>query len=709
MQTQQRQMGVEGLAAVIRVLGDRVGCAVSEDDLAEALRTVAPWTELSAEELLAAASPTVGLRSSRIRASVRDAAPRARRDMPLVCWVDNGLTRGWIVLDDWRLRRVHVWSSTTWLPTGWLSIEALDDLLGTDIVEWTRVEPLLPAAPLGRRGRDHQPSPVQRLRGLVTMERDAVAVVVVYAVAVGVLSLATPLAIQVLINWLAFGALYQPVVFLSIALLLCLGLAAGLRAAQRYVVELVQRRIFVRTVSDLGARLARVRIEGLDKVYGPELVNRFFDVLTLQKATKTLLIDGLTAALQAAVGLLLLAVYHPYLLVFDVVVMTLAAIALFPWVRRGQDTAILESKKKYAVAAWIEEIARHPVVFKLGGTRLAEDRLERLSRDYLESRASHFRVFFRQYVGMQAVAVVVQVGLLLTAGWLVLEGQLTLGQLVAAEFIVTAALMGLAKFTEKLEVVYDLLAGIDKLGTLLDLEPDRPSGIAIQGGPEGAALALRNVGFRWSATGRTMLTGVELDLEPGSRTAIVGAAGSGKTVLGELLVGMRPPTEGALWRDGLPLERMLPEQVYGETLLLKKDTLVHGTVRDNVVLGRLEVKEETLWEALDHVGIAQTIAAFPRGLDTELSPTGSPLSDTQGRALVLARALVLPPRLLVVDGLFDGVTPALRGRLLGVIARLDRKTTVVVLTEEFTVGNTQERVFEATEGGLHARPRLSSL
>lgn len=694
---------VQGMRPLLRYLLTCTDVQVPEAILSDA----AAIPNEDWRDALTHALPAVGMREAWFESSLADASTHARPDLPLVTYVEAKGTEGWVVLDIGRLGHVHVWSSSSFLPQGWFRPEQLAEMLDMTSANWARVEAILPSSSLSAPS-DTTFTPMQRLTHLLRAERDTLAVVVTYAVAVGVLSLATPLAIQILINWLAFGALYQPVVILAGGLLLCLVLAAGLASAQRYSVEVMQRRLFVRTVTDLGSRLSRVKVESLDGSYGPELVNRFFDVLTLQKAMKTLLIDGLTAALQAAVGLLLLAMYHPYLLIFDLLVIAMVGAALLPLALRGQETAIKESKLKYEVAAWVEEVARHPLVFKLGGGGLAEARLEQLSREYVSKRAAHFRVFFGQYLSMHVVTVLLQVGLLLTAGWLVLDGQLTLGQLVAAEFIVASALAGLAKFTDKLETVYDLLAGVDKLGTLMDLPHERLAGALIKDRSTGATLSLHEVRYHWEGTTNAAPWTANLEVPRGARMALVGKSGSGKSVLAEILVGLRKPTSGEIRRDGIPLSRLHPEQTFADTILVRSEGWVHGSILDNICIGRV-VDEEHLWSVLRSLEVDRAIAALPDGLETEIGLRGAPLSTTEANALLIARALVRPPRLLIIDSLFDGASPKCRERWCHALAQLPRSTTLVVLTEDLSVANSFETLFEIRDGGLHARPRLSTI
>lgn len=623
----------------------------------------------SARDRLLAAGDTLGLRLRSVRLSVRDGVELARPDAPMValrggergiqCAVFNGRS--------WGRARVTVVgdpiASSPVYRSAWPALLGAERL--TDVVEWLVVEPAFPAG--GIRTSGEKPlSPTGRLRGLIAAERRDVGVILVYAVATGVLALATPLAIQVLITWLAFGALLQPIVTLAGVLLVFLGFAAVLRALQRHAVEIVQRRLFVRLLRDVSGRLARVRVSAFDKDSGQELVNRFFDVLTVQKAVAALLVDGASAALQAIVGLALLGLYHPVLLVFDVVVITALALVLGPLGRGATKTAVVESKRKYEAAAWMEELARHPTTIKLGGSALAERRTEEVARAYLRDRSNHFAVFFRQYVGMLGVQVLVQVALLLLCGWLVLEGQLTVGQLVAAEFIVAAALNGFGKVVSKLDTWYDLHAAVDKLGTLADLPQERQTGLVPSRSGEPAPVALSDVTYG-------SVRGLSLELEAGERRVMMVSPDS-RMDIADLVTGLRSPESGVVRRDGRDLRSLRPAAAHSDVALVRGTEPLIASVRDNVALARAGVHDGDVWDALARVGLADRIASLSAGLDTTLGPLGRPLCPDEVARLLFARALCQSPRLMVVDGILDGVSTATRDHLLG----LPRCTTLIL-------------------------------
>ncbi len=651
----------------------------------------ASWA-VQVDDVLAAA----GLRVRWMVAPLEDAARLARPDLPVIGRSPSGTV--W-VLDGRGLGYTHGIPIADPRGPRWMGRKALVARIGNEARTWGLVEPILPAAPLACP--DGSKTPVQRLWSLMWVERSDVAVVMLYGAVAGLLSLATPLAVQVLIDWLAFGALLQPVIILGVALFVVLLLAAALQLLQRISVESIERRVFVRTVTDLSTRLSRVRIEALDGLSGPELANRFFDVLTVQKAAGTLLLDGFTALLQVGVAVLLLGLYHPYLLVFDLFLIAGMLFVLVMLGRGAQETAIQESKKKYAVAAWIEEVARHPMVLRQDASRLAETRADDLSRAWLTKRRGHFRVFMRQYAGVQVLQVLMSTVLLVASGALVLEGELTIGQLVAAEFIVTTALLGFAKFADKLDTFYDLLAGVDKLGNLLDLPPERSTGLGIHGSGAAVQVELQRATFEYSSGGG--LPPVDLVLPAGSRTMVYGAPGSGKSTLAAVVVGLRPPRAGVVRHDGVDIAQLRPEARYRGVMKLAQPDSLAGSIFDNITLGRPGLSLSTAWDALDRVGLRRRVEALPDGIQTLLDSDGSPLSDAERRTLLVSRAIVRAPRLLVLDGLLDGLPPTTKHRLTKLVADPHAPWTLLVTTSESNDFDPSFRSLNLGPGGLDER------
>ena len=255
-------------------------------------------------------------------------------------------------------------------------------------------------APAGKHRAPHR-----RLFRLLQAERSDIGVILLLAVMNGALLLATPLAVDALVNNIAFGGqegvYLQALLVLSIALFSFLVLLAIMRAAQHYVMEIIQRRLFVRITADLAYRLPHLEATALEGTKAPELVNPFFEIVTVQKSSALLLLEGVNLALATLIGLIVLGFYHPFLLAFDLVLVAALAVIIVGMGRNAVATSIRESYAKHVVAGWLEQLALFPILFRsAGGSALACQRADALALEYLAARRGHFRILLRQIGGL---------------------------------------------------------------------------------------------------------------------------------------------------------------------------------------------------------------------------------------------------------------------------------------------------------------------
>lgn len=510
--------------------------------------------------------------------------------------------------------------------------------------------------------------------------------VVIYGVALGLLSLAVPIAVQSLVNTVTFGSLFQPLVVLTVLLAVALTGAAVLRALQIRIAEMLQRRLFVRIVAEIGARLPRVSADALREKNGPELLNRFFDVFTTQKSVTSLLLGGVDAVLIALVGLVVLAFYHPALLAFDLVLIGFAVIVLVPLGRGGTRTSIAESKAKYAVAGWLEEMARHPLSFKLvGGEQLARARVESLARSYLDERHRHFRIVFRQVVGALTIEVIASVALLAVGGFLVIERQLSIGQLVAAELIVTAVVASIAKLGGKVEVFYDLVAAVDKLGEILDLPLERAEGESPPRDPRSAG-ALRVDGLELARSA----TQVSLDLGPGERLSVSASRPTITRELVDSIFGLETPRAGVIEIDRHDTRDLALSALRSRVALVRGAEVFPGCVFDNLRAAHPALSSEEAWTVLERVGLHDAVKALPDGLQTSLLADGAPLSQTEALTLTIARAVAGQPSVLVLDRTLARLESA---ESLALVRRLaaDRSFSLLLVSDDTRLHDFMDR------------------
>ena len=541
-----------------------------------------------------------------------------------------------------------------------------------------------------------RPSPLLRTRQLLQLERQDIVVIVIYGVALGLLSLAVPIAVQSLVNTVAFGSLIQPLAVLAILLAVALTGAAILRALQVRIAEMLQRRLFVRIVTEIGGRLPRVRAKALEARNGPELLNRFFDVFTVQKSVASLLLDGVDALLVALVGLIVLAFYHPALLAFDIVLISGAIIVLLPIGKGGTATSVAESKAKYAVAGWLEEMARHPLSFKLaGGEQFAAERVQQLAHEYLQKRDRHFRVVFRQLVGALSIEVVASVALLAVGGILVIERQLSIGQLVAAELIVTAVVASIAKLGTKVEVFYDLVAAVDKLGEILDLPMERSGAEKPPRGPaDRGHLVVQSLQLATHDEDDELE--FSLDLQPGERVAIHGAAERTTSSLVDAVFGLVTPEEGIIEIDGHDSRDLQLSDLRSRIAVVRDTEVLPCTITENLQAASSELTAEEAWAVLRRVGLDEAVKSLPDGLNTYVVIGGAPLSRAQSIELTIARALAGRPSVLVLDRTLDHVDPVERERIVDRLFS-ERDLTLLLVTEDPKLRQRSDREINLAE------------
>jgi ABC-type bacteriocin/lantibiotic exporter with double-glycine peptidase domain len=563
-----------------------------------------------------------------------------------------------------------------------------------------------------RQHQQHHRNAKENLLRLIALERADLWAIVAFSVGAGLMALATPVAVQSLVNTIAFGMLLQPLIVLVLVLLVCLALNNLLIGFQIYVVEMLQRRIFVRLLGDIAGRLQRVRLEAFDGRNGPELVNRFFDVMTVQKSAAFLLLDGLAYGLQTLIGMLLLAFYHPILLTFDLLMVLAVLFIFFAMGRRGIPTAVEESRSKYAVAAWLEELAGNVSLVKwAGGPAFVAATTDRLARKYLAAAGRHFTIVMRQQVGILFLHTLASTLLLGLGGWLVIERQLTLGQLIAAELVVSAMLGGISRLGKSLTSYYELMAGMDNLSHLLDLPLESDQGEILPDRVGPASVTLHDLGYAYPGEHATdsALIHLHVHIVAGERIALVGQSGAGRGTLLELMMGLRLPDAGALLLDGYDLRDLNLARLREHMALVKDEGILDATVLDNLRMGREHISLDTLRETLSGLDLTDAIRALPDGLNTRLNVLGMPLPPEQVRRLLLARALAGQPRLLLIYDALDSLDARISEAVLDWILRPDAPWTAVVATRNPAVISRCDRVWRVEHGSLRELSPLDLL
>ncbi len=490
----------------------------------------------------------------------------------------------------------------------------------------------------------------QRLVGLLKLDKKDVFQVFYYAIFAGLVNLSLPLGIQAIVNLIQGAQVSTSWIVLVTLVTLGVAFVGILQLMQIRIIENLQQKIFTRASFEFAYRFPKIKMSELRNYYPPELANRFFDTLTVQKGLAKILVDFPAALLQIIFGLMLLSFYHPFFIIYGILLLLLVYIVFKFTAQRGLETSLDESRNKYRVAHWIQEVARSIVGFKLSGrTTHAMDKNDTLVADYLGARESHFKVLVVQFVQMIGFKVLVTAGLLLIGGLLVLNQEMNIGQFVAAELIILLIIGSVEKLILGLESVYDVLTSLEKLGQVVDKELEPQEGERPFKEGEGFTLELDQVGYQVPGSTKKILSDISLRITPSCKILVQGPSGSGKSTLLRLIAGILEPTVGNIYVNDVSLQGLnLNEYRSYLGQSLTEEYPFEGTLEDNITFGDPAVTGKEIYWALEKTGLTQFVKSQEQGLKTVLYPEGKQIPYTVSRKIVLARSIIRRPKLLVL-------------------------------------------------------------
>ncbi len=533
----------------------------------------------------------------------------------------------------------------------------------------------------GLHGIDH-PNYYDRIKSLIRLEISDIWVITFYSIAIVVLSLVIPVGTQSLVNILAFGTLLQPILVLTTLVLVALGFAGIMLILQAHVAEILQQRLFVRLAAEVNYKLSRVNQKYFLKKSGSELVNYFLDISTLQKGAVTLVVDGLGIFLQGAVGLIVLVLYHPFFLILDSIILFTIFFIIFRIMGKdATSTSIKESKAKHELTAWFEEIVKNEHVFKSEiAQRYATIKTETITKKYLTYRQKHFSILRRQiatYIALQVTGSGIVLGF---GGWLVIQGGISLGQLIAAEIIASKIFDSLAKAGKYMETYYDLCAAIDKIGHLLDIPLER-SGVEIIPKQE-KPIKLKFTNLKLE-THEKQLSIPNTEISPGEIVGIHSQNRKNAEVLLNVLYCLDEPILGTIQIDDRFGFSEISKIIWRKQVILVRGCQVFsGSIAENISIGNPSIDSVEIHEVLKNVGILDKILKLPNGIHHIINSTGYPLSFEDKMRLNLARGLAVRPRLMLIDETLDFLEDDFSESFIQDFLKQSLKTTVLIYSRK---------------------------
>jgi ABC-type bacteriocin/lantibiotic exporter with double-glycine peptidase domain len=449
---------------------------------------------------------------------------------------------------------------------------------------------------------------------------------------------------------------------------------------QLRITENLQQKIFIRSSFEFAGRLPRIKLEELYGIYPPELANRFFDTMAIQKGTSKLLIDFSAALLQIVFGVVLLSLYHPYFIVFGFMLLLLLYYIFKFSYNSGLSTSLKESKYKYKVVSWLQEIARNNFSFrKETSFEFALNKNNNLVSQYLDYRERHFEIIKRQYFQLIIFKVIITAGLLFIGGYLVLNQKMNIGQFVAAEIIILLVINSVEKIVVGLETLYDVLTAVEKIGQITDFQTETSQSLTNEICYNNISIEAENINYKFPGSTANVLNEISFKIENSEKILLDGDNGSGKTTLIRILSGLIQPTSGAFFINDDTYRKIDLQQYRSQiATIINGETPFEGTILENITYNNPAITQEDIKWAIESVKLGSFIKSLPKGLDTKIFPEGKQLSSSNAQKILLARSIVNKPKILFYEDALDRMDADVAKEIIDFLTSSENKWTLIV-------------------------------
>ncbi|MGL3001061.1 peptidase domain-containing ABC transporter [Flavobacterium sp. RSSB_23] len=523
-------------------------------------------------------------------------------------------------------------------------------------------------------------TPLQRYFKLLLLDKKDVYQIIFYAIFAGLVSLSLPLGIQAIINFIQSGRVTVSWVVLVVFVVIGVALVGILSLMQLRITENLQQKIFVRSSFEFAARLPRIKFEELYDSYPPELANRFFDTMTIQKGTSKLLIDFSAALLQILFGIILLSFYHPYFIMLGFLLLVLLYLIFKYSYFIGLENSLKVSKYKYKVAGWLQEMARNNYSFrKERNYDFALQKNDKFASEYLNYRESLFNVLKRQFSHLIVFKIIITASLLSIGGYLVISQEMNIGQFVAAEIIILLVINSVEKIILGLETLYDVLTAVEKIGLVTDLTMEEDTNYEANKCFHAITLTTENLSIQFPGSAKKILDNINLKIDQGERVFIEGKNGSGKTTLIRILSGLLQSSEGAFYINDDTFKKINLKQYRSQIgNIIHSETPFEGSILDNIIFNNPDCSDEDLKWALDGVQLTPYIKSLPKGLETQIFPEGQQLSSSNAQKILLARSIINKPKVLFYEDPTDAMDEKVANEIIDFITSDINKWTIIV-------------------------------
>ncbi len=515
----------------------------------------------------------------------------------------------------------------------------------------------------------------QLFKLILRPERKFCVIVLIYGLVISLFTIAIPVSVQALVGTVTNTLLLRPVLILSSILFLLLFFAVTLNATQIYIMEMMERHIYSRITKEMALRLLYAEAGMMGNINRTQLASKYFEIMNLQKTLPSILVRGFALVLQTSVGLILVSFYHQLLFVLNIVIFAILYLIWRLWKNKSFHTALKVSSAKYDTARILSEIARSSIIFRSNRLmNFACAQVNFATLNYIKSKKQYFRSYFAQHLGFLIIYAFGSTALLGVGGWLVIKEQLTIGQLVAAELIMSSIFYGVTKFAYHFSDLHELYTACAKIAEFYDLPIQTNMGALTLGNAQSASLNMEKI----VTTQRNEHILFDMHIQAGEKIMAHVAEQPIENAFLCLIRKQQTDYRGKIYFNNINLLDLDGQYLQDDIMIIDNHYIVECSIKQWLLIAKPNATHNEMMEVLEFVELYEVIGNLPEGINTAMKPYGHPLYFSEMMKLKLAAAILARPAMLVINGVFDALNHAERERIMRNI--LDLPFTFIYFT-----------------------------
>lgn len=514
-------------------------------------------------------------------------------------------------------------------------------------------------------------------------ERKDVFAIYIYSLLNAMVYLSLPLGIQAIVSFSTSGVISTSIYVITFFVITGTWIVGYLKVEVMNIVEKIQQKIFVQYSIAYAEKILRIDVGKTNRYYLPELVNRIFDTIILQKGISKILLDIPIETIRIVLGITVLGFYHPWFISFGVLVIALVIIIFKYTSESGIKSSIKESDKKYEVVYWLESIANSVKSIKpYIQHKLHLKKIDEHLESYIENRTHHYKILLFQYKTIIGFKVITTMVMLLLCSYLLINQKINIGAFIAAELVIITIISAVEKLVVSLESYYDVITSFTKLNKLLELPEEASGQFSLPKIDKGFAIECKNVSFEFDSNA-PILQQINFTIPANTITLLTGNMASGKSTLLKLLSGIYKPTKGVLLYDNIPAQNYNIQEINAKIGYYDEEhKLFNGTIFENIQLGNHNITIEKINQLMTEWGISNVFNTFPNAFFSEVTDSESKLTYSIRKTIIFLKIFLSNHRLIILEEPLQGMNEAFCNHFIPYLKKISTHKNIIIVSND---------------------------